>query len=118
MANKPENLKPYEFVKGNDPRRHKRQKGEIGLKTKLNNALDQIWKGIEGEGRQTALVLIDVMLKKAIKEGNEAMIKLIWEYLETKPTEYHDLISNGEPIFLPVDLIKKNGTSSGSKRNS
>jgi len=35
MANKPENLKKYAFKKGEDPRRHKKQKGEISWKRKF-----------------------------------------------------------------------------------
>lgn len=115
MANKPENLKP--FKKGNDPRRNTTglNKGSSWLKVKLIKALS---RRAEGKNNKNDDLLIEKMLTMAIKEGNEQIIKLIWEYLETKPTEYHDLVSNGEPIFLPVDLIKKNGTSSGAKRNS
>lgn len=106
MANKPENLKP--FKKGDDCRRHKKSKGEIHLKTKLINALNEVWK--DGEKKETALVLIDVILKKAIKEGNEAMIRLIWEYLEQKPVQGLDVKSGGR-IITGFNFIKNGDTA-------
>lgn len=95
MANKPENLKP--FKKGEDSRRNVtgKNKGSSWLKVKLIKALQKV---AEGTNDQYDDLLIKKMLVMAIKDGNEQIIKLIWEYLEQKPTTDVDIMSGGEVI--------------------
>jgi len=106
MAKK--DLKP--FKKGNDPRRNVtgKNKGSSWLKNKLIKALQKV---AEGSSNSCDDLLIKKMLVMAIKEGNEQIIKLIWEYLEEKPvarTEEKIEVSAKHTIYAgkSVDTIQ------------
>ena len=80
-------LKPFQK---NDPRinREGRPKESKGLKTLLVEALKKIG---EGQTEPYEILLVKKMLLMAIKEGNEQIIRLIWNYLEGLPKGSMDL---------------------------
>lgn len=94
MSNIP-SLKP--FKKGKDPRRNLegRPVGSRGLTVLLKEALQRIG---EGQTEPYDMLLIKKVMKMAIADGNEQMIKLCWGYLEGLPKEHIDHTSGDKPI--------------------
>lgn len=79
-----ESLKP--FQPGHDPRRNMngRPKGSGNVRNVLIKLLER--EVGEGEDKTTMqTLLLEKILNKAIVKGDNAMIRLIWEYLDGKP---------------------------------
>lgn len=77
----------------------------------------------EGMKETYAELLIKRILNKAIKEGNEAMIRNLWQYMDGMPKQSHELTgAQGKPLFLPSELLDKNeintDTITGSEKPS
>jgi hypothetical protein len=81
------------FKKGYDPKRNVTgaNKGSRSLTTLLREALQVIGKG---QKDPYAELLVKKVMKMAIADGNEQMIKLCWNYLEGLPKETHALEGN------------------------
>ena len=85
MANK-----PGQFKKGDDPRRNTagRPEGSRSFTTKVKEALEKI---AEGKDYTYEEALVKSVLKKAIIDQDQQMIKLIWNYLDGLPTQALDI---------------------------
>lgn len=92
-------LKP--FKKGDDSRRNVTgaNKGSRQLTTLLREALEVIGKGSK---EQYAVLLVKKVMRMAIVDGNEQMIKLCWNYLEGLPKETHDVNIRQQ---IPLDEV-------------
>lgn len=107
MANKPENLKP--FNKGYDVRRYTKQKGDTSFKTDLNLAMKEVAQALRlGEKPNKMKVqLIITGLKEALK-GNYAFWNKFMEaiYEEMREKKGLDVTTAGKPI-PPFDYVNK-----------
>src|SRR3990167_11324122 len=91
------------FKKGKDPRRNLkgRPEGSKGLTTLLREALEVIG---EGQKDPYAELLVKKVMKMAIADGNEQMIKLCWNYLEGLPKETVDMNVTLPTPIIPLDV--------------
>ena len=93
---KTENLKPYKKGQSGNPKG--KPPGTRSLTTLLRESLVKI-----GEGQQEPYdtLLVKRVMKMAVAEGNEAMIKLVWGYLEGLPIAKTELSGkDGGPIVI------------------
>lgn len=79
-----ENLKP--FKKGFDPRRkiNPRPKGSVSITKLIRQGLREIG---DGETESYEILLKKKILKKAVKDGNEKIIQLVWDHIDGKPKD-------------------------------
>jgi len=95
MANKPENLKP--FKKGEDPRRHKKQKGEVSKETKIRNFIEDYFNYKKSEGVEKEEAIKELMQRFDKFSKKEARVLV---YLA-------DRIYGKEPERLKGELEEK-----------
>ncbi len=102
--------KPWLFKKGQSGNPDGRPKDSFSLLTILKKQLQEIPKELKGKGRKRfAELLVKKQLHKAIVDGDVAMIRLIWNYVEGMPKE-HKEVSGG----LQLEIIDYVGKDKGS----
>lgn len=93
------------FVKG-DPRinRNGRPPGSgISITTEIKKKLEEV----HPDQKATYLeLLINKIFKQAIDNGDQHMIKNIWNYIDGMPKQTTDLTSGGEPLKMGIVSYK------------
>ncbi len=89
--------KPWLFKKGVSGNPKGKPKGTLSITTLVRNALMKIAKESPDKSTYEQLFIKRIM-QKAIVEGDNHMIKLIWEQIDGSAAQKVDVTSGGEPI--------------------
>lgn len=93
-----------------------RPKGTISITSAIKRRLEEEVKGMKDK-KQVDLV-VDKILEKAIRDGDTATLKVLWNYVDGMPNQSTDITSNGKTIFLPSEILEKNGITPSTEDNS
>ena len=91
-----------QFIEGNSG--GGRPKGSLSITEKIKKELE---KCPEGEDKRTYLdLLVKEILDKAVKEGDQVMIKSIWNYIDGMPRQNIGLDGgeDGKPIEAEIKI--------------
>lgn len=104
-----EQLKPYQFKKGESGNPDGRPKGSgISITTEIKKKLEEV---PEGQKATYLELLINRIFKQAIQDGDQQMIKNIWNYVDGMPQQKTDVTSGGKPIPLLTGIDVSNNNS-------
>lgn len=81
-----------------------RPEGSVSVTTAIRNKLAEVPKG---KKRTYLELLITKILTMAIGEGNTRMIKLIWNYIDGKPTERQEIIQRRDKLDILLGEIRE-----------
>lgn len=86
--------KTGKFVEGNPGGGRPKGSG-ISITTEIKKKLEEI---PEGQKATYLELLINRIMKQAIQNGDQQMIKNIWNYIDGMPKQFTDITSGGKPI--------------------
>ena len=99
--------KPWLFKKGQSGNPNGRPTGSVSITAEIKKKLQEI---PDGQQKSYLELLINRILKQAVVDGNEQMIKLCWNYLEGLPKE--DVRVTGEVSMHFHNSLKNVDTTS------
>ncbi|MCX6718423.1 MAG: DUF5681 domain-containing protein [Candidatus Staskawiczbacteria bacterium] len=80
-------IKPWLFKKGQSGNPNGRPSGSVSITAEIKKKLQEI---PEGQQKSYLELLINRILKQAVVDGNEQMIKQIWNYIDGPPRQAED----------------------------
>ncbi len=86
----------FRWKKGESGNPAGRPVGSVSITTEIKKKLQEI---PEGQQKSYLELLINRILKQAVVDGNEQMIKQIWGYIDGPP---------GEKSIMQINLLNKN----------
>ena len=101
-VDKPKKNPPHLFQKGVSGNPSGRPKGSKNLTTKVREALSKI---ADGKDYTYEEALIKSILKKAILDQDQQMIKLMWNYLDGLPSQSMDITSDGDKLETGIVVL-------------
>ena len=109
------NLIPYKPGQTGNPKGRPKDipNAKKRITNELRKSLDEIHEVVDEKTGEVKLVSeFSLLIKKiklmAINQGNEQMIKLIWNYFDGMPQEFLDVTSGGETLPKNIeDIIDK-----------
>jgi len=81
-----------------------RPPGSVSITAEIKKKLQEI---PEGQQKSYLELLINRILKQAVVDGNEQMIKQIWSYIDGPPKQAED--PEPVPPTVHINLLNKNG---------
>lgn len=101
----PEALEKNKWKKGESGNPNGRPKGSgISITTEIKKKLAE---KPEGQKATYLQLLINRIMKQAIQDGDQQMIKQMWNYIDGMPLQRNDLTSDGEKIQAPLVYLPK-----------
>ena len=92
----PKELEAYKWKEGESGNPNGRPKGSgISITTEVKRKLEEVPQGQKATYLQ---LLISRIMKQAIQDGDQQMIKQIWNYIDGMPKQATDITSGGEKI--------------------
>ena len=90
------------FQKGQSGNPAGRPKGSVSITTEIKRKLEETPKG----QKKTYLeLLVATILKRAIEDGNEQLIRQIWNYVDGMPKESRDITLETRPILQVSSVL-------------
>lgn len=76
------------FLSGHSGNSRGKPKGSLSITARIKEELEKIPKGFKISYLE---VLVKIILKKALLEGDREMIKTIWQYIDGTPKQHMDI---------------------------
>ena len=77
----------------------------ISITTEIKRKLAEMPEGSKATNLQ---LLLEVILNKALKKGDQQMITRIWNYIDGMPQQKTDLTTGGKPIPILSNVHQDN----------
>lgn len=88
------------FKKGQSGNPKGKKPGTLSITNRLKEALVKIG---EGQTEPYDVLLVKRVMKKAIVDGDNKMIELVWNYTDGKPVDKHEVVGELKITELIID---------------